>query len=181
MSFPAPPSGPGPAADRPVPADVTTAYQLWCAVLGLAIVSLLASLVDMWNRRGELVATMTDMVEQEALEGITTEQLESAVPVLLVITGAIGLVVVGLLYLVVRQLLRAKNWARMLLTLLGVFMSLTTLPTVFGVGVGDGGASWVLGMVGILQAVATVGAIVLMHRGEANRFFLHLPEDKPGQ
>lgn len=120
---------------------------------------------------------MTTMAADQAVEGVSTEQLESAVPVLVALTAGIGLVIVGLLYLVVRQLLKAKNWARMLLTLLGVFMSLSTLPTVFGVGVGEGGTGWILGVVGILQAVATVGAIVLMHRRDANRFFLRLPEE----
>ncbi|MGU3584807.1 hypothetical protein ACLBYD_16705 [Rhodococcus sp. C26F] len=176
MSFPAPPVGPGPAANRPVPGDVTTAHQLWCGVLALAVVSLAASLADLLSRREELLDLMTTMAADQAVEGVTTEQLESAVPVLVALTAGIGLVIVGLLYLVVRQLLKAKNWARMLLTLLGVFMSLSTLPTVFGVGVGEGGAGWILGVVGILQAVATVGAIVLMHRRDANRFFLRLPE-----
>ncbi len=177
MSFPAPPVGPGPAANRPVPGDVTTAYQLWCGVLALAVVSLAASLADLLSRRDELLDLMTTMAADQAVEGVSTEQLESAVPVLVALTAGIGLVIVGLLYLVVRQLLKAKNWARMLLTLLGVFMSLSTLPTVFGVGVGEGGTGWILGVVGILQAVATVGAIVLMHRRDANRFFLRLPEE----
>lgn len=177
MSFPAPPVGPRPAQNRPVPGDVTTAYQLWCGVLALAVVSLAASLADLLSRRGELLDLMTTMADEQALEGITPEQLESAIPMLVALTAAVGIAVVGLLYLVVRQVLRGKNWARMLLTLLGVFMSLSTLPTVFGVGVGEGVAGWILGLVGILQAVATVGAIVLMHRGDSNRFFLRLPEE----
>ena len=176
MSFPAPPIGPGAAANRPVPGDVTTAYQLWCGVLALAVVNLTANLADLLSRRDELLDLMTTMAAEESLDGITTEQLESAIPVLVVLISGVGLALVGLLYLVVRQLLKGKNWARMLLTLLGVFMSLSTLPTVFGVGVGNHVIGWILGVVGILQAVATVGAIVLMHRREANHFFLRLPE-----
>lgn len=175
MSFPVPPPMSAGPAQRPVPADVTTAYQLWCGVLSLAVVTLVASLVDMVVRRTDLVDLMVEMAQDPAFEGVTTEQLESAVPVLVGLTAALGLALIGILYLVVRQLRRAKNWARMLLTLLGVFMSLSTLPTVFGVGVGGGTVGWILGFVGIVQAVLTVGAIVLMHRKESNEFFLRLP------
>lgn len=177
MSFPLPPVDPASSSqDRPVPADVTTAYQLWCGVLLLAVVSLVASLVGMWGGRDEILDMMITMAQDDAVEGITTQQLESALPVVVGLTGVLGLAIVGLLYLVARQLLRGRNWARMLLTLLGVFMTLSTLPTVFGVGVGEGPAAWIVGPVGILQAVATVGAIVLMHRRDANGFFLRLPE-----
>ena len=177
MSFPVPPPMPVRPSQRPVPADITTAYQLWCGVLGLAVVTLVASLVDMVARRTELVDLMVEMAQDPAFEGVSTEQLESAVPLLVGLTAALGLAVIGLLYLVVRQIRRAKNWARMLLTMLGVFMSLSTLPTVFGVGVGGGTLGWILGFVGIVQAVLTVGAIVLMHRKESNLFFLRLPEN----
>ncbi len=77
MSFPAPPVGPGPAANRPVPGDVTTAHQLWCGVLALAVVSLAASLADLLSRREELLDLMTTMAAEQAIEGVTTEQLES--------------------------------------------------------------------------------------------------------
>ncbi len=177
MSFPVPPPMSVRPSQRPVPTDITTAYQLWCGVLGLAVVTLVASLADMVSRRTELVDLMVEMAQDPAFEGVSTEQLESAVPLLVGLTAALGLAVIGLLYLVVRQIRRAKNWARMLLTLLGVFMSLSTLPTVFGVGVGGGTVGWILGFVGIVQAVLTVGAIVLMHRKESNLFFLRLPEN----
>lgn len=176
MSFPVPPLGPADAGPRPVPSDVTTAYQLWCAVLLLTVVNLAVSLFDMAGSRDELLDMMTAMAEDDAFAGVSTEQLESVVPMVIGLSGAFGLALVGLLYLVARQLLRGRNWARMLLTLLGVFMSLSALPTVFGIGVGDGPAAWLLAPVSIVQAVATVGAIVLMHRREANTFFLRLPE-----
>lgn len=178
MSFPAPPPVPVRASDRPVPPDVTTACQLWCGVLVLAVVTLAASLVDMWVGRDRVLDLMVEMAADPAFEGITREQMETAVPVLVAFTAALGLAIVGLLYLVVRQLRRAKNWARMLLTLLGVFMTLSTLPTLFGVGVGDGTVGWLLGFVGIVQAVLTVGAIVLLHRKDSNEYFLRLPENQ---
>ncbi len=94
-----------------------------------------------------------------------------------ILTVVFGLAIVGLLYLAVRKMCKGKNWARMALTMIGVFMTLSTLPTVFGVGVGGGGSGLALGVISIVQAVLTVGAIVLMHRRESNAYFLRLPEN----
>lgn len=70
---------------------------------------------------------------------------------------------------------RGKNWARMLLTFCGVFMLVSAIPVIFGLG-GDGGAATLLfGGAEILQAVAAVGAIVMMHRKESNPYFLRFP------
>lgn len=176
MSFPLPPqpdpAGPG---ERSVPQDVTTAFQLWCGVLALAAVTTILGVVDLWQSRDTLVDTMLEVSGDATAETLTAEQIESMLPGLLGVTAVVGLLIVGVLFLVVRQMRKGKNWARMTLTLIGVFMSLTTLPTVFGVGVGTGATGWLTGALGIVQVVATVGAIVLMHRRESNRYFLRLP------
>lgn len=176
MSFPVPPQpDPRSDADRPVPQDVTTAFQLWCGVLVLAAVSLVLSLVDVWGQRAVLLDLFVEMSDDPAMEGITEADLEGVLPVVLGFTAVLGLAVLGLLYFFARRMRSGKNWARMVLTLIGVFMTLTTLPTVFGLGAEQG----VLGMAGsivsILQAVATVGAIVLLHRRDSNLYFLRLP------
>ena len=70
---------------------------------------------------------------------------------------------------------RGKNWARMLLTFCGVFMLVSAIPVIFGLG-GDGGAATLLfGGAEILQAVAAVGAIVMMHRKSPIRTFFVSP------
>ncbi|WP_226437421.1 MULTISPECIES: hypothetical protein [Rhodococcus] len=176
MSFPIPPQ-PDPAGPgaRAVPQDVTTAFQLWCGVLALAVVTTVLGVVDLWQSRDVLVDTMLEVSGDAAADGITAEQLEDMMPMAFGLTVVVGVLIVGVLFLVVRQMRNGKNWARMTLTLIGVFMSLTTLPTVFGVGVGTGATGWLVGALGIVQIVATVGAIVLMHRRESNRYFLRLP------
>ncbi|MFZ2527694.1 MAG: hypothetical protein WAX14_08585 [Rhodococcus sp. (in: high G+C Gram-positive bacteria)] len=161
-----------------MPVDVGTAYQLWCGVLIFGVVSTITSAVVMWRERHAFVDQMlAQMPAMSEADTPTRDQMLMLLPFGLGIAAVGGLVILGLLYLVVRQILRGKNWARMLLTLLGVFMTLSTVPTLFGVGAGTGAESWVLGIVGILQSVLTVGAIVLMHRRESNLYFLRIPNN----
>ncbi len=62
MSFPLPPTPDRSApVDRPTPQDIVTAYQLWCGVLLLTVVTLLFGAFDLWNGRSELVDMMTEM------------------------------------------------------------------------------------------------------------------------
>ncbi|HET8992523.1 MULTISPECIES: hypothetical protein [unclassified Rhodococcus (in: high G+C Gram-positive bacteria)] len=178
MSFPLPPTpGPSAHAARPAPQDVVTAYQLWCGVLLLTVITLLFGAFDLWSGRTELVDMMVEMTADTGTEELSRSDLDAAIPMVVVLTVVFGLVIVGMLYLVVRQMYKGKNWARMALTLIGVFMTLSTLPTVFGVGVGAGGSGLALGIISIASAVLTVGAIVLMHRRESNAYFLRLPEN----
>ncbi len=178
MPMPTPPHGPDGGGPRPMPVDVGTAYQLWCGVLILGIVSTVTSLALMWRDRQAFVDLMMDqMSTMSGSEALTRDEVLALIPFGLGVAAVGSCVILGLLYLVVRQIRRGKNWARMLLTLVGVFMTLSTVPTLFGVGTGTGAESWVLGIVGILQAVLTVGAIVLMHRRESNLYFLRIPKN----
>ena len=177
--MPMPTPGQGPVGEpRPMPVDVGTAYQLWCGVLILGIVSTVTSLAVMWRDRQAFVDQLMDqMPEMSGSEAMTRDDWLALIPFGLGAAAVGSFVILGLLYLVVRQMRRGKNWARMLLTLVGVFMTLSTVPTLFGVGAGAGVEGWVLGIVGILQAVLTVGAIVLMHRRESNLYFLRIPNN----
>jgi hypothetical protein len=177
MSFPLPPTpGPSTPVDRPTPQDIVTAYQLWCGVLLLTVVTLLFGAFDLWSGRSELVDMMVEMTADTGTQEISRSDLDAAIPMVVILTVVFGIAIVGLLYLAVRKMCKGKNWARMALTMIGVFMTLSTLPTVFGVGAGTGGSGLALGIISIVQAVLTVGAIVLMHRRESNAYFLRLPE-----
>ncbi|WP_395704789.1 hypothetical protein [Rhodococcus ruber] len=170
------PPGPAPAQRRPTPVDVETAFQLWCAVAVLGLVYLGASVLLMWERRDEFVDQMTaELARQTPPVDMPRESLESLLPLGFGITAVLGLVFTGLFVLVAFAMRRGRNWARMLLTMIGVFLTVTAIPTVFGVGALGGGAGLVIGLVSILQGVCSVGAIVLMHRREPNLYFLRLP------
>ncbi|MDH6278961.1 putative membrane channel-forming protein YqfA (hemolysin III family) [Prescottella agglutinans] len=171
--YPAPP----PASEqKPIPADVQTAFQLWFAVAALGVVYLVAALLFVYSDRTSFVDQLMDEFAKQPDVTVTRSQAEQLLVFGLVSTGVIlTLVLGGLTVLFDFKMRKGKNWARMLLTMAGAFTVLSAIPTVFGAGAATGTAALVMGGAGILQAVVAVGAIVLMHRKESNEYFLNLP------
>lgn len=166
-----PPPAPVPAKPEP-PVDVVTAFQLLCAVAALGVVNMIASLLSVYSDRDTYVdQLLADVAAQDASIHIGRDTAQSLLVVGLGVTALIGLGVTALYLLFVFKMRAGRNWARMLVTIIGVMTVFFAIPTVFGL-VGSGGAALVAGGAGILQAVASVGAIVLMHRAESNRYFL---------
>ncbi|QCQ92327.1 hypothetical protein [Rhodococcus sp. SGAir0479] len=172
--YPMPPAAP---ERRPVPADVTTAFQLWFAVIALGVVYLVAALMFVHSDRATFVDQLMDELakQQPGLE-VSRSEVDQLLTLGLVGTGVVlALVLGGLTVLFAFKMRKGRNWARMVLTMAGVFTVFSAIPTVFGAGAATGTAALVMGGAGILQAVVAVGAIVLMHRKESNAYFLNLP------
>ncbi|WP_242676761.1 hypothetical protein [Rhodococcus sp. ABRD24] len=168
---PVPPAG---QDKRPVPTDVVTAFQLWFVVAALGIVYLVSALAFVYGDRTAFVDQLMDEVAKQPDVDLSRSQAEQLLVVGLVITGIfLSVVLTGLLALFDFKMRKGKNWARMLLTMVGVFTVFSAIPTVFGIGAATGPAALVMGGAGILQAVAAIGAIVLMHRKESNEYFLN--------
>ncbi|WP_137725238.1 hypothetical protein [Prescottella subtropica] len=171
--YPMPPAAP---EHKPVPTDVATAFQLWLGVAGLGVVYLISALAFVYSDRTTFVDQLMDEFAKQPDVQVTREQAEQLLVFGLVGTGILmTLVLGGLTLLLAFKMRKGRNWARMLLTMAGVFTVFSALPTLFGVGAATGGAALVMGGAGILQAVVAVGAIVLMHRKESNAYFLNLP------
>ncbi|NKR40772.1 hypothetical protein GS503_07855 [Rhodococcus hoagii] len=167
---------------RPVPADVLTAFQLWFVVAALGVVYLVAALLFVHSDRASFVDQLMDEFAKQQIDPLPTRaEVDQLLTLGLVATGVIlTLVLGGLTILFAFKMRKGKNWARMLLTMAGVFTVFSALPTVFGAG-GSGTAALLMGGAGILQAVAAIGAIVLMHRKESNAYFLNLPPAPPAR
>lgn len=160
------------APAAPPPVDVVTAYQLLCAVAVLGVVNMIASLLAVHADRATYVdQLLLDVAAQDAGMQIGRDTAETLMVVGLGLTALIGLGVTALYLLFVHKMRAGRNWARMLVTMIGVMMVFVAVPTLFGLGAG-GGAVMVAGGASILQAVLSVGAIVLMHRGDSNRYFM---------
>ncbi|AVP69908.1 MULTISPECIES: hypothetical protein [Prescottella] len=168
---------------RPVPADVLTAFQLWFVVAALGVVYLVAALLFVHSDRASFVDQLMDEFAKQQIDPLPTRaEVDQLLTLGLVATGVIlTLVLGGLTILFAFKMRKGKNWARMLLTMAGVFTVFSALPTVFGAGQGSGTAALLMGGAGILQAVAAIGAIVLMHRKESNAYFLNLPPAPPAR
>ncbi|MFF0817904.1 hypothetical protein ACFYVR_22470 [Rhodococcus sp. NPDC003318] len=167
-----PPGAPRPPAAPEPPVDVVTAFQLLCGVAVLGVVNLIATLLAIYADRDTFVdQLLADVAAQDPSLEISRSTVESMLAVGLGLTGLVGLGVTGLYMLFAFKMRAGRNWARMLVTMLGVIMVFSAIPALFGLG-GGGAAMLVSGAAAILQAVLVVGAIVLMHRSESNKYFL---------
>lgn len=172
--YPQPPAN---EPQRPMPQDVGTASQLWWVVAALGLLQLFVAIPVIWADKDSFIDQLMDDPRVAEMEGEFTRDTAET----LLMAGFGVVVVVALLFtavfvLFVHFMRRGKNWARMVLTLLGVILAVQAVPVLFGLGAGDGGLGIiVMGGVQILQAVAIVGAIFLMHRKESNSYFLKLP------
>ncbi|TXG92899.1 hypothetical protein DW322_19515 [Rhodococcus rhodnii] len=151
---------------------------MWWLVAALGILQGFAALAIVSGDRSSFVDTMlADPALAEAGVDVDRARMESLFGVGMGIVGLVIVAVTALFLVFVRSMARDRNWARMVLTMLGVLMVFTSIPVLFGLGGGalPGGADGMglaMGAVQILQAVAAVGAIVLMHRKESNLYFL---------
>lgn len=162
-----------PPAHPTPPVDVVTAFQLLCAVAALGVVTLAAMLLAVHGDLDVHVAQLQrDVAAQDPTMVVGADAARTMLTIGLGLTGLLGLGVTALFLLVVVKMRAGRNWARMLVTMVGVMTVFSAVPALFGLGAGTGAAAVVGGGAGILQAVLAVGAIVLMHRAEANRYFL---------
>lgn len=161
---------------KPIPTDVVTAFQLWFVVAALGIVYLVAALAFAYGDRDAFVDQVVDELAKQSDTVLARADVEQLFVFAIIATGVfLSVVLTGLLTLFAFKMRRGRNWARMLLTMIGVFTVFSAIPTIFGIGAGTGPAALMMGGAGILQAVAAIGAIVLMHRKESNEYFLNLP------
>ncbi len=163
-----------PVVPRPVPpVDVVTAFQLLCGVAVLGVVNLTAMLLAVYGDLDTYVGQLQrDVAAQDPTVVVGVDDARVLLTIGLGLTGLLGLGVTAIFLLFVFKMRAGRNWARMLVTMIGVMTVFSAVPALFGLGAGSGAASVVAGGAGILQAVLAVGAIVLMHRADSNRYFL---------
>jgi hypothetical protein len=158
--FPAPPPlGHSDMASAVKPPAVDTAYLLWLVAAG---VSILANIIGFFTAQAILEQTLGDL-GPEFRAAIEAQGPSYGGIIFSLIISAIWVVVV-------MQMRKGANWARILLTVLGaisVLFGILGLFVLFSVGF--------LGIIqGLLQLIgyaAIVGAIVFMFKPESNQYF----------
>ncbi|WP_051133533.1 hypothetical protein [Nocardia paucivorans] len=153
-----------------MPADVAIARQLWWGVIGLGVVRLFVSLVDMLGRREEFVAEMTEQLRTTEAQ-LTPAGIDLLVTTAIILSGIFGLGFAAIGLLIVHQLGKGRLWARTVLTFVGVWLVFTGLGTLFAIEAIDGIAPLVAGAAALVQAVLAGGAIYLCHREDAAKWF----------
>jgi len=155
--------GPMPGANdvrkEPVvaPADVDKAFKLWLVSIGIGVLGIIASLI--FTDRDALAQKLKDSGST-----LGTDQLNSAVNATLIGGAIIGIFIIGLELLFAFKMRAGRNWARIVLTVLGVLGVLSALyGLTAGLTIGT-----ILKLISILVVIA---AIVFMFRPASRAYF----------
>lgn len=139
------------------PPDVQNAFRLWQVAIVIGVLGVVAG----------LVFTDRDALIRKAMDSnatLTHDQASTAITVALIVGAVIALVILGLELLFVFKMRAGRNWARILLTVLGV---LGILSGLYGLTVG-----FTLGSVlNLISIVVVIAAIVFMFKPAARAYF----------
>ncbi|MFL6140794.1 MAG: hypothetical protein ACJ72N_02845 [Labedaea sp.] len=149
---------------QPVPADrpksVDNAFLLWLIGAGISLLGVIF-----------VLTVGVDAITDSARESLknsgrpyTEEDVKNFANLSKIIGVVIGLLFVGLFVLFAYKMRAGRNWARILLTVLG---GLSLVFTLLGISSTDG----LTLVVRLIEAVLTLVAIYFMFRPEANRYF----------
>ena len=166
-------TGPAPTGPRPVPVDVGTAFQLWWGVAACGLVNLLASLWAVLGDRDKYASQLReDMLARDPKAGLS----EGTVNILFVgslgVAVVLGILIAAVVLLIAHLMRKGRNWARQVLTFIGLLLVFFAVPPLLGLGADNGTVGWIAGAAGIVQAVLAAGSIFLMHRKSSNGYFL---------
>lgn len=157
---PAPESDPGGSSQPKIPDSVSIAVELWVVVIVGQIVALFA-------QTGTFVDMIGDQVRSAPQEGIPPEQVDfmtssGFVVGVLVVTS---LFLTAITALVVWFTRKGYNWARVVLSAMGVYVVVSLLFSLFG----DTSPAWAM-IPQVISGVAALGATVLLMRGDSEKY-----------
>jgi hypothetical protein len=148
------------------PQAVETAYLLWLVAAGVAILS---NLIGFFTAQAIVDDAVKDL---ESLGDLGPEFQQALADAKSPGYGSIifALILAAVWVVVVMQMRKGQNWARILLTVLG---GLGVLFGIFGVAVlfSVGFLGVVQGLLALVSYAAIVGGIVFMFKPESNHFF----------
>ncbi|SHK13355.1 hypothetical protein SAMN05443637_1032 [Pseudonocardia thermophila] len=162
-------SGYGPGHGTPVerPADVETSFKLWIASVIVGLISSVIAFIQMPAMIDAAIAA------QPLPTGLSESDLRFGIQIGIVVGIVVGLIFLALYLLFVFKMRAGRNWARIVLTVLGALSVLFTLIS-FGSVIQQFSA----GALGAVSAILTIGqllliiaAIVFMWRPAAAAYF----------
>ncbi|WP_431839881.1 hypothetical protein [Gordonia hongkongensis] len=162
MSAPYDPASVPGAPSRPkIPDSVSIAVELWVVVI-------VGQIVAMFAQTGTFVDMIRDQVSSAPQEGVPPEQIDfmtssGFVVGVLVVTS---LFLTAITALVVWFTRKGYNWARIVLSAMGVYVVVSLLFSLFG---GDTSPAWAM-VPQVISGVAALGATVLLMRGDSEKY-----------
>lgn len=160
------PGGAGLAEPPARPTTVTLAFYAWLLLTALSLISLIVVLSSpIWDQ------AVAAGVRQADTNGVTIDV--SSLVTTVKVSAVVGYLVAAALYLLFAFKMRAgRNWARVVLTIIGILAALgAVLPTYRSVTVQ--GTTYTVATYGIhwINLALTVAAVVLMYLAASNTYF----------
>ena len=149
------------------PKEVRTSFLLWLAYLGLGLIGSIIAFASLESVINSTLARSG--VDASSLPPGTLEATRAGALVGVVI----GLVLLALVVGAVFQMRKGRNWARIVLTILGGLSALSLILGFLSIGttLSLGGLGVLSVLLSVLQFVLLIGAIVFMYRGAAQPYF----------
>lgn len=160
--FPPPPP-PIPAQQaQPAPLPVLRSFQLWVASVVISVIGAGLAVVSWGGQKEQVVQEFLDAARSGGTE-VTREQAETFATAVFVGTIGITLALTLFLLFLAFRMRAGRNWARIVLTVVGGATAL------FGIaGVAAGGATAISS---VLQSGLMIAAIVFMYLGASSAYF----------
>lgn len=159
--------GPGTGTAGAPPKEVETSFKLWLAVVALGLIGAILSFLS-------LDAITEAALRQSGLDASSLPpEFATASRVGAIVGAVIGLVILVLQVLVIFQMRKGRNWARILLAVLGGLSVLFGLIGLFSAGttLSIGALGVISVLLSVVQLLLLIGAILFMFRGAANPYF----------
>ncbi|MBD0861874.1 hypothetical protein IA539_11705 [Gordonia sp. zg691] len=144
-----------------IPDSVSIAVELWVAVVVGQIVALFA-------QTGTFVDTVRDQVRSAPPEGVTSDQLEfmTSSGFVVGVLVAMSVFLTAITALIVWFTRKGYNWARIVLSAMGVYVAVSLLFSLFA---GNTSPAWAMVPL-VISGVAALGATVLLMRGDSETY-----------
>lgn len=144
-----------------------TAFRLFLAAIVLGLINSVLGFV------GASAQIDAALAAQPLPPGVSREQFQTIAMAGFIGAAVFGLVLVALEALVVFQMRKGRNWARIVLAIIG---ALTVVAGLINVGTiaaafASGGLGILTGLLSIVTLLVTIAAIYYMFRPAANAYF----------
>jgi hypothetical protein len=146
---------------------VLRAFQLWVASAIITVIGIGLSFLS-WSDQKDQVVNDILSATQDTGETLSREDAEAFATVVFGATVAISLVITALILLFAFRMKAGKNWARIVLTIIGGISALFAIVAISG-----GGIAMVSSL---LQAGLIIAAIVFMYQRASGEYFAKQPK-----
>jgi hypothetical protein len=162
-----PPMNPQQMQQAPAPEEINQSYRLWLVAIGLAVIGLIIAVIH--------VATFT--VPASGSEFPDSSTVRAIGVGTAVVSLIVSLILYGVWYLFVHKMRDGRQWARITLLVIGILAFIRFLASLAargalgaaGMGVGGGDIGSII--VGVLEWIAVIVAVIMMFRPNSNAYF----------